>query len=142
MKPALSIRANSQNRSGSPNSCSSACRIGFSGKNQIYRIKLITHNFDLRRFHLVPGIGREVFLEVNGCRKCSRHHLMNSRTIFSHSFEVELAKINARLLSKLSACVTEIKTSSRFECWRQHKLLNPSFACLPAYQDIQKAILH
>ena len=95
--------------------------------------------------HLTPGIGREVLLEVSGCQKCSRHHLMNPRTFFSHSFEVELARINARLLSKLSACVTEIKTSSRFECWRQWKLLNPSFPsflCPPAYQNIQKAILH
>ena len=46
------------------------------------------------------ALAREVLLEVNGCQKCSRHHLMNPRTIFSHSFEVELAKINSRLLSK------------------------------------------
>ena len=81
------------------------------------------------------ALAREVLLEVNGCQKCSRHHLMNPRTIFSHSFEVELA--NAR--------VREIKSTSRLECWRQRKLLNPSFTfflCLPAYQNIQKAIFH
>ena len=46
-----------------------------------------------RRQGGAPGI-----LEIYGCQKCSRHHLMNPRTFFSCSFDIELA--NARLLSK------------------------------------------
>ena len=37
------------------------------------------------------------------------------------------------------------KTSSRFKCWRQRKLLNPSFPsllCFLPYQDIQRAIFY
>ena len=98
-----------------------------------------------------PGVGREVLLEVNGCQKCSRHHLRllhESEHLFCDLSTLNWPRSIHRFSAKLSACITDHhgdKTSSRFESWRQHKLLNPSFPsflCPPVYQDIQRAILH
>ena len=79
------------------------------------------------------------------CQKCSQHHLTllhESEHLFHNLSTLSWPRSIHRFSAKLSACITGIKTLSRFESWRQCKLLNPSVACLRVYQDIQKAIFY